>query len=237
MDKVFHEAGTRGSSQLDWLDSKHSFSFADYYCPERIHFGALRVLNDDVVKAGMGFGTHSHQNMEIISIPLKGALKHKDSAGHSELIKVNDVQVMTAGKGIMHSEYNASETEDVHFLQVWIIPEKEGLDPGYDQRSFPDVNENGELQLLVAPKSSQHNALKINQNAYVFRAKVTSGNTLEYTINGNANGVYVFVLNGELTVDGEVLRPRDGIGVDSVNSLDIMGIVNSEFLIFEVPMH
>ncbi|WP_461631179.1 pirin family protein [Labilibaculum euxinus] len=237
MDKVFHEAGTRGSSQLDWLDSRHSFSFADYYCPERIHFGALRVLNDDVVKAGMGFGTHSHQNMEIISIPLKGALKHKDSAGHSELIKVNDVQVMTAGKGIMHSEYNASETEDVHFLQVWIIPEKEGLEPSYDQRSFPDVNENGELQLLVAPKSSQHNALKINQNAYVFRAKVTSGNTLEYTINGNANGVYVFVLNGELTVDGEVLRPRDGIGVDSVNSLYIMGIVNSEFLIFEVPMH
>ena len=237
MDKVFHEAGTRGSSQLDWLDSKHSFSFADYYCPERIHFGALRVLNDDVVKAGMGFGTHSHQNMEIISIPLKGALKHKDSAGHSELIKENDVQVMTAGKGIMHSEYNASETEDVHFLQVWIIPEKEGLEPGYDQRSFPDVNENGELQLLVAPKSSQHNALKINQNAYVFRAKVTSGNTLEYTINGNANGVYVFVLNGELTVDGEILRPRDGIGVDSVNSLDIMGIVNSVFLIFEVPMH
>ncbi|WP_461632824.1 pirin family protein [Labilibaculum euxinus] len=237
MDKVFHEAGTRGSSQLDWLDSRHSFSFADYYCPERIHFGALRVLNDDVVKAGMGFGTHSHQNMEIISIPLKGALKHKDSAGHSELIKVNDVQVMTAGKGIMHSEYNASETEDVHFLQVWIIPEKEGLEPGYDQRSFPDVNENGELQLLVAPKSSQHNALKINQNAYVFRAKVTSGNTLEYTISGNANGVYVFVLNGELTVDGEILRPRDGIGVDSVNSLEIMGIVNSEFLIFEVPMH
>ncbi|PKQ63638.1 hypothetical protein BZG01_15665 [Labilibaculum manganireducens] len=237
MDKVFHEAGTRGSSQLDWLDSKHSFSFADYYCPERIHFGALRVINDDVVKAGMGFGTHSHQNMEIISIPLKGALKHKDSAGHSELIKVNDVQVMTAGKGIMHSEYNASETEDVHFLQVWIIPEKEGLEPGYDQRSFPDVNENGELQLLVAPKSSQHNALKINQNAYVFRAKVTSGNTLEYTINGNANGVYVFVLNGELTVDGEILRPRDGIGVNGVNSLEIMGIVNSEFLIFEVPMH
>ncbi|WP_320017895.1 pirin family protein [Labilibaculum manganireducens] len=237
MDKVFHEAGTRGSSQLDWLDSKHSFSFADYYCPERIHFGALRVINDDVVKAGMGFGTHSHQNMEIISIPLKGALKHKDSAGHSELIKVNDVQVMTAGRGIMHSEYNASETEDVHFLQVWIIPEKEGLEPGYDQRSFPDVNENGELQLLVAPKSSQHNALKINQNAYVFRAKVTSGNTLEYTINGNANGVYVFVLNGELTVDGEILRPRDGIGVNGVNSLEIMGIVNSEFLIFEVPMH
>ncbi|MDM8161278.1 pirin family protein [Labilibaculum sp. K2S] len=237
MDKVFHEAGTRGSSQLDWLDSKHSFSFADYYCPERIHFGALRVLNDDVIKAGMGFGTHSHQNMEIISIPLKGALKHKDSEGHSELINVNDVQVMTAGRGIMHSEYNASETEDAHFLQVWIIPEKEGLEPGYDQRSFPDVNENGELQLLVAPKSSQHNALKINQNAYVFRAKITSGNTLEYTIIGNANGVYVFVLNGELTVDGEILRPRDGIGVNGFNSLEIMGIVNSEFLIFEVPMH
>ncbi|WP_321320906.1 pirin family protein [Labilibaculum sp.] len=237
MDKVFHEAGTRGSSQLDWLDSKHSFSFADYYCPERIHFGALRVLNDDVVKAGMGFGTHSHQNMEIISIPLKGALKHKDSAGHSELIKVNDVQVMTAGKGIMHSEYNASETEEVHFLQVWIIPEKEGLEPSYDQRSFPEVNENGELQLLVAPKSSQHNALKINQNAYVFRAKVASGNTLEYTISGNANGVYVFVLNGELTVDGEVLRPRDGVGVNGVHSLEIIGIVNSDFLIFEVPMH
>jgi redox-sensitive bicupin YhaK (pirin superfamily) len=237
MKKVFHEAGTRGSSQLDWLNSKHSFSFADYYCPERIHFGALRVINDDVVKAGMGFGTHPHQNMEIISIPLNGALKHKDSAGHSELINVNDVQVMTAGKGIMHSEYNASETEDVHFLQVWIIPEKEGLEPSYDQRTFPDLNEDGELQLLVAPKSSQHNSLKINQNAYVYRAKVISGNTLKYQKNGNANGVYVFILNGELTVDGEILRSRDGLGVNDVQSLEIKGIVDSEFLIFEVPMH
>lgn len=236
MEKVFHEASTRGSSQLDWLNSRHSFSFADYYCPERIHFGALRVLNDDVVKAGMGFGTHSHQNMEIISIPLKGALKHKDSAGHSELINVNDVQVMTAGRGIMHSEYNASETEDVHFLQVWIIPEKEGLEPGYDQRTFPDLNENGQLQLLVAPKSSQHNALKINQNAYVYRAKVTSGNILEYRINGNANGVYVFIINGELAVDGEILRSRDGLGVNDVHPLEIKGIVDSVFLIFEVPM-
>ncbi len=236
MEKVFHEASTRGSSQLDWLHSKHSFSFADYYCPERIHFGALRVLNDDVVKAGMGFGTHSHQNMEIISIPLKGALKHKDSAGHSELINVNDVQVMTAGRGIMHSEYNASETEDVHFLQVWIIPEKKGLEPGYDQRTFPDLNENGQLQLLVAPKSSQYNILKINQNAYVYRAKVTSGNILEYRINGNANGVYIFIINGELAIDGEILRSRDGLGVNDVHSLEIKGIVDSVFLIFEVPM-
>jgi redox-sensitive bicupin YhaK (pirin superfamily) len=236
MKKVFHEASTRGSSQLDWLNSKHSFSFADYYCPDRIHFGALRVLNDDVVKAGMGFGTHPHQNMEIISIPLKGALKHKDSAGHSELINVNDVQVMTAGRGIMHSEYNASETEEVHFLQVWIIPEKEGLEPSYDQRTFPDLNKDGELQLLVAPKSSQQNSLKINQNAYVYRAKVTSGNTLEYRINGNANGVYVFVLNGELTVDGEILRSRDGVGVNDVHSLEIKGIVDSDFLVFEIPM-
>jgi len=236
MKKVFHEAGTRGSSQLDWLNSKHSFSFADYYCPERIHFGALRVLNDDVVKAGMGFGTHPHQNMEIISIPLKGALRHKDNAGHSELINVNDVQVMTAGRGIMHSEYNASESEEVHFLQVWIIPEKDGLDPGYHQRSFPDLNTDGELQLLVAPKSSQHNSLKINQNAYVYRAKVTSGNLLEYRVNDKANGFYVFILNGELRVDGEILRSRDGLGVNDVNSLEIKSIVDSEFLIFEMPM-
>ncbi len=236
MKKVFHEAGTRGRSQLDWLNSKHSFSFADYYCPERIHFGALRVLNDDVVKAGMGFGTHSHQNMEIISIPLKGALKHKDSTGHSELINVNDVQVMTAGRGIMHSEYNASDSEEVHFLQVWIIPEEDGLEPSYDQKTFPDLSEDGELQLLVAPNSSQHNVLRINQNAYVYRAKVNSGNSLEYKINGNANGVYVFILNGELTVDGEILRRRDGLGVNGVHSLEINGIEDSDFLIFEVPM-
>lgn len=237
MKKIFHEAGTRGTSQLDWLNSKHSFSFADYYCPERIHFGALRVLNDDVVKAGMGFGTHPHQNMEIISIPLKGALKHKDSTGHSELIQVNDVQVMTAGQGIMHSEYNASETEDVHFLQVWIIPEAEGLEPSYDQKSFPGLNKEGELQLLVAPQKSHHKALKISQNAYVYRAKVTNGNTLEYQLNGNENGVYVFVINGELLINGEILRPRDGLGVNDVHSLEIRGIVDSEFLIFEVPMH
>lgn len=236
MKKVFHEAETRGSSQLDWLLSRHSFSFADYYCPERIHFGALRVLNDDVVKAGMGFGSHSHKNMEIISIPLKGALRHKDNAGNAELINVNDVQVMTAGRGIIHSEYNASETEEVHFLQVWIIPEKEGLLPCYQQRTFSELTDNTELQLLVAPTLSQHNSLKINQNAYVYRAKVTCGNKLEYRRNGNANGVYVFILNGELTVDGEILRSRDGLGVNDVHLLEIIGILDSDFLIFEVPM-
>lgn len=236
MKKIFHEAGTRGSSQLDWLNSKHSFSFADYYCPERIHFGALRVLNDDIIKGGMGFGTHPHQNMEIISIPLKGALKHKDSAGHSQIVKVNDVQVMTAGSGIWHSEYNASETEEAHSLQIWIIPEKDGLTPGYDQKSFPGNKEDDNLQLLVAPVNSDHKVLKINQNAYVYRAKLNSGKKLKYQINAKGNGVYLFVIKGELVVDGEVLRSRDSLGVYEVQLLDITGMKSSDFLIFEVPM-
>ncbi|PKQ65072.1 hypothetical protein BZG02_04375 [Labilibaculum filiforme] len=234
--RVFHEAKTRGNSQLDWLNSKHSFSFANYYCPERIHFGTLRVLNDDIVKAGTGFGMHRHQNMEIISIPLKGALKHKDSAGNSELIQVNDVQVMTAGRGIMHSEYNASETEDVHFIQIWIIPDAEGLEPSYHQRTFTEINKLGGLQLLVAPKLSQHETLKINQNAYVYRAKVNQGNTLEYVLNEHSNGVYIFVLNGELKVDGELIKSRDGLGLSEMELVIVSGIVDAEFLVFEMPM-
>jgi len=236
MKKIFYGADTRGATQLDWLKSKHSFSFADYYCPERIHFGALRVLNDDIIKGGMGFGTHPHQNMEIISIPLKGALKHKDSAGHSQIIKENDVQVMTAGSGIWHSEYNASETEEAHFLQIWIIPESEGLTPGYDQKSFSRNQEDDNFQLLVAPVNSDHNALKINQNAYISRAKLDSGKKLNYQINAKGNGVYLFVTKGELIADGEVLRSRDGLGFYEAQLLNITGMKNSELLVFEIPM-
>lgn len=234
MEKVFHGANTRGATQLNWLNSKHSFSFADYYCPERIKFGALRVLNDDIVKGGMGFGTHSHQNMEIISIPLKGALKHKDSSGHSEIIKVDDVQVMSAGKGIMHSEINASHADEVHFLQIWIIPGAEGVTPRYDQKSFSRIK--NDFQMLVSPMGSENNVLEIHQNAYVFRAQSEKGRTMSYALNSKGNGVYFFVIDGELAIDGQILRSRDGLGVSGVEVLELKILSSSEFIALEVPM-
>jgi len=237
MNKIYHAADSRGTSKLDWLDSKHSFSFADYYCPERINFGALRVLNDDIVKAGMGFGTHPHQDMEIISIVLKGAMRHKDSTGHEEILKANDVQVMSAGTGIRHSEFNASTSEEVHFLQIWIFPDQKGLTPRYEQNTFflPD-NDIG-CQLLVAPINTDNEALKIHQNAYVSRVLISTGQIMEYQQYVATNGIYIFVLEGEVVVGEQLLQKRDGYGIVGNSKLEIGCTEDTHLILLEVPVY
>ncbi|RUT73061.1 pirin family protein [Ancylomarina longa] len=236
MKRIYHAADSRGSSKLDWLDSKHSFSFADYYCPERISFGTLRVLNDDIVKPGMGFGTHPHQDMEIISILLEGAMVHKDSSGHEEILKGNDVQVMSAGTGIMHSEFNASAVDEVHFLQIWIFPDKKGLAPRYDQKTFDDLGMDNSFQLLVAPMNSNNNALKINQNAFVSRARLQKDEFLDYQQNISDNGTYIFVLEGEVVVGEQLLQKKDGFGIFWDAKFKVECTEDAQLIFLEIPM-
>jgi redox-sensitive bicupin YhaK (pirin superfamily) len=182
MKTIVHKADSRGYANHGWLESHHTFSFAGYQNPKRMNFGMLRVLNDDVVQPKMGFGTHPHQNMEIISIPLKGALSHKDSMGNKRAIEVNEIQVMSAGTGLTHSEFNDSKTDEVNFLQLWIIPQEMGVKPNYEQRMFPESGRHNKIQTVVAPKDKQvDNALPISQQAYIYRTKLDSGNALNFT--------------------------------------------------------
>ncbi|MPQ47487.1 pirin family protein [Marinifilum sp. N1E240] len=236
MKKVYHSADSRGTSRLDWLDSRHTFSFADYYCPERISFGTLRVLNDDMIKGGMGFGTHPHQDMEIISIPIKGGLLHKDSTGHEEIISENEVQVMSAGTGIMHSEYNASLTEEAHFLQVWILPLSKGVKPRYDQKIFSISRDKSGIHLIVAPMNSKEDVLEINQNAFISKGILKSGESIDYVRYSKSNGIYIFLIDGELLIEGQIIRSRDGFGLYNKNEIQLNVIRDSEFLVLEVPM-
>ena len=234
MKQVYHSADSRGRSKLDWLDSRHTFSFANYYCPERISFGTLRVLNGDVIMGGMGFGMHPHQDMEIISIPLKGALTHKDSAGHKEIISENEVQVMSAGTGIMHSEYNASAIDEAHFLQIWIIPSSKGVEPRYDQKTF-SCDRSG-VHLLVAPMNSKKDVLEINQNAFISKGILKNGENLEYLKYSKSNGIYIFLIDGELLIEGQIIRSRDGFGLNGVDKIQMNAMRDSEFIVLEVPM-
>jgi len=232
---TLHRADTRGHAVHGWLDSHHSFSFAGYYNPERIHFGALRVLNDDIVQGGMGFGTHPHDNMEIISIPLSGALQHKDTTGRNEIIKTGDVQIMSAGTGIAHSEYNASQTESVNFLQIWIFPKNRNIQPRYEQKTFDVQNRGNKLQLVVSP-NGESGALAINQDAWLSLIRLEEGNTASYKLHQNGNGIYAFVIEGELKVNDDDLKKRDGLGIADANEIFIQSTANSELLLIEVPM-
>jgi len=232
---VFHKADSRGHANHGWLDSHHSFSFGHYYDPERIHFGALRVLNDDVVKGGMGFGKHPHDNMEIISIPLRGALQHNDDTGRNEIIKTGDVQIMSAGTGIFHSEFNASKTDDVNFLQLWVFPKKKGIDPRYEQKSFDVKDRENQLQLVVSPDKDS-NALWINQDSWISLGDVEKGKELNYKTHKKENGVYVFVLEGSLVVNDQKLEKRDGLGIWDTDEIILKAESDSEVLMMEVPM-
>ena len=235
MKKILHKAATRGHANHGWLDSHHTFSFAGYYNAERINFGALRVLNDDKVAGGQGFGTHPHDNMEIVSIPLKGALKHKDSNGNSFVIENNDVQIMSAGTGIYHSEYNNSATDWVNFLQIWVFPKERNIQPRYEQISFDPQARLNKLQLVVSPNSND-GALWINQNAYFSLATLETGKTLTYNLHDTSNGVYLFLLNGSLDVAGEKLEKRDGIGISETEQFELIASNDAEILLMEVPM-
>ncbi len=232
MKSIIHRADTRGTAFFGWLHSRHTFSFGRYYDPERVHFGALRVLNDDIVKGGQGFGTHPHSNMEIISIPLKGDLEHKDSTGKTEVIKTGDVQIMSAGTGLSHSEYNHSQTEDVNFLQLWVVPKHMDIKPRYDQKSF-DQQSNGHWKTVVAPDDDQ--ALWINQDSW-FSLGHFSGSIPDYQPRLAGNGVYVFVIEGNVNVNGISLNERDGVGIWDMDKLNFETSNASKLLLVEVPM-
>ncbi|WP_276497456.1 pirin family protein [Pontibacter litorisediminis] len=233
--KVLHKANTRGHANHGWLDSHHTFSFAHYYNPERMGFGLLRVLNDDVVAPGMGFGTHDHDNMEIISIPLKGSLAHRDSTGTKEVIKTNEVQIMSAGSGISHSEFNGSTTDGVNFLQIWVFPKERDIQPRYGQKAFKPEDRVNRLQTVVSPEKDGE-ALWINQDAWFTLGTLRDGFSEEYALHKPGNGLYAFVLNGEVEVDGEKLGKRDGLGISEVDSVQIKSSGDAELLLMEIPM-
>ena len=235
MKTILHKAATRGHADHGWLQSWHTFSFAGYNDPQRIHFGALRVLNDDTVAAGMGFGKHPHDNMEIISIPLEGALEHGDNMGTKQVIKKGDVQIMSAGTGVVHSEKNASETEPVKFLQIWVFPNKKNVSPRYDQKSFSDEERHNKLLTIVSPMG-ENEGVNIYQNAWFSLGKLDKDTTLSYQLKGAGNGVYAFLLDGDVTINDIVLNKRDGLGIWDKKALSIIANIDSELLVMEVPM-
>jgi redox-sensitive bicupin YhaK (pirin superfamily) len=232
---IIHKAETRGHANHGWLKSYHSFSFANYYNPERMHFGVLRVLNDDYVEAGMGFGTHPHDNMEIISIPLEGDLEHKDSMGNLAVIKNGDVQVMSAGTGITHSEYNKNKDKAVKFLQIWVFPNKKNVTPRYGQITLNEKDRHNKLQQIVSPNPNDAGAW-IHQNAWFHLGKFDKGLTTEYTVKAKENGVYAFVLSGEVTINDQKLSQRDGLGIWNTDKLVIAANADAEILLMDVPM-
>lgn len=232
---ILHKAATRGHADHGWLNSYHTFSFANYHNPERMHFGALRVLNDDTVKGGMGFGAHPHDNMEIVSIPLQGDLEHKDSMGNTTVIKQGDIQVMSAGTGITHSEYNKNKDVAVKFLQIWLFPNKRNVAPRYDQITLNENERHNKLQQILSP-DKEDEGVWIQQDAWFHLGKFDKGVTTTYQLKQKENGLYIFVLDGSIKVDGQELNTRDGYGIWDTTSVDITSVTDAEFLIMEVPM-
>lgn len=235
MEKIIHRANTRGHANHGWLNSYHTFSFANYYDPERIHFGVLRVLNDDTVAPGMGFGKHPHDNMEIISIPLYGDLEHEDSMGNKTVIREGDIQSMTAGTGVFHSEYNKNKDKEVRFLQIWVIPKKRNVSPSYDQISLSLEDRHNQFQQIVSPDANEP-GVTINQDAWFHLAQMDRGKELTYRCKGEGTGVYVFVLEGEVNVNDTELARRDGLGLTETDTLKLRAISDTQVLLMEVPM-
>lgn len=235
-NSVLHKADTRGRADHGWLNSRHTFSFAHYHNPERMHFGVLRVLNDDIVAAGMGFGTHPHDNMEIISIPLEGDLEHKDSMGNTTVIKNGDIQVMSAGTGIRHSEYNKSKDKQVKFLQIWVFPNQKNVTPRYDQITLKSGERHNKFQQILSPHAHDE-GVWIHQNAWFHLGTFDEGFATAYHLKDKQNGVYAFVIKGDVTINGQALHPRDGFGVWDTNQLSIQSnSKGAELLLMEVPM-
>lgn len=228
-------AAERGKKDFGWLKANYSFSFADYYNPESIHFGKLRVLNDDIISAGMGFAPHEHANMEIISIPLKGALKHKDSTGKSRIIRPNEVQIMSAGTGIEHSEKNHIKNGETSVLQIWILPKEFNTEPKYQQQYFDPHHRQNKWQALVSNKHL--NALDINQDAAVSRVNLKAGEAIDYTMSYEGNGVYLFVVSGAIHFQEEQYFERDAIGIEQTNQFTIKALKDADVLALEVPMN
>ncbi len=235
MKTIYHKADSRGHANHGWLDSYHTFSFANYHNPERMNFGVLRVLNDDTVSGGMGFGKHPHKDMEIISIPLAGTLEHGDSMGTESIIENGDVQIMSAGTGIVHSEKNASQKEIVKFLQIWIIPNSIGLEPRYGQINLSDGAKPNDFQQIVSPNKDDEGTW-INQDAWLNLANFDKGNSKDYTLHKKANGVYVFVIEGKAEINNQILEKRDGLGISETQSFKVEALEKSQILLIEIPM-
>lgn len=236
MTTVLHKAASRGHANHGWLDSWHTFSFAGYHNPERIHFGALRVLNDDFVAAGMGFGRHPHDNMEIVSIPLEGDLEHSDSMGNTAVIRQGDVQVMSAGTGVVHSEKNKSNAHPVKFLQIWVFPNQKNVQPRYDQKNFSNEALHNKLLTIVSPVGTSDGGVQMHQEAWFHLGKLDQGTSMRYNLRKEGNGVYVFVLEGDVNINGFDLNRRDGLGISDALTLDIKTASTAELLLIEVPM-
>jgi quercetin 2,3-dioxygenase len=233
MKTTLHKANTRGNANHGWLNANHSFSFASYHNPERVHFGALRVLNDDVIAPGMGFGMHPHDNMEIITIPLEGALVHKDSMGNSEVVYAGDVQVMSAGSGVQHSEYNNSASEYLKLFQIWIFSKHKNVEPRYQQITIDKNFAENKLQTIVAP-TQLPNAIWVHQDCWLNIVTINNSE-VEYKINLENNGVYVMVIEGEIKIGETILNERDAMGIWEVDAFKIEG-ENARVLFIEVPM-
>ncbi|HLV46826.1 MAG TPA: pirin family protein [Flavobacterium sp.] len=233
---VLHKAETRGHANHGWLDSHHTFSFAGYHNPERMNFGVLRVLNDDQVAPGMGFGAHPHDNMEIISIPLEGDLEHKDSMGNVAVIKNGDIQVMSAGTGIQHSEYNRNQDRDTKFLQIWVFPNKRNVTPRYDQITLNESDRKNRWQQILSPNPDDE-GVWIYQKAWFHLGKFDKDISTTYEIKARGNGVYAFILNGDATIEGQELHRRDGFGIWNTDKLKItIHSPETEILLMEIPM-
>ncbi len=236
MKTIFHSATSRGHADHGWLNAHHSFSFANWYDASRVHFGMLRVLNDDIVAGGEGFGMHPHNDMEIITIILKGALQHKDNMGNGSIIKPGDVQVMSAGTGVLHSEFNPLDAEATNLFQLWIIPKEKNIAPRYDQRTYNDEERNNKIQ-TVASGFKGENELYIHQDAAISLANIQAGSSLEYTMKKSGNGVYIMSVNGNVDVEGTQLDSRDAIGIWETNNIKMSSMNGSDIMIIEVPMN
>jgi quercetin 2,3-dioxygenase len=235
MKTIIYRANTRGHFENDWLNTHYSFSFADYFDISRMNFGTLRVLNDDIIKPSSGFGKHPHDNMEIITIPISGILSHKDSMGHQQEIKENEVQVMSAGTGIFHSEFNASTVEECSLLQIWIYPNLHNVKPTYDQKLFESEKSVNQWQVLVNGVDSINGSLTINQNAKISRLKLGANNSVDYAINEASYGSFVFIISGEIEIANENLKERDAIGIYDTKEFKIKAIRDSYLINIEVP--
>lgn len=235
MEKIIHRAESRGFVDHGWLKSSHSFSFGSYFNPERVHFGALRVLNDDKVSGGNGFGTHPHDNMEIISIPLSGTLEHNDSMGNRGTIVPNEIQVMSAGTGVKHSEYNASKVDPVEFLQIWVFPHTRDVTPRYDQIRVDPADRKNKLQQIVSPHPEDEGTW-IHQNAWFHLTDLEPNKAVTYRLKNNKNGVYIFLLEGQIEVLDEILDRRDAIATIDNEEISITARQESSLLLMEVPM-
>ena len=235
-NSILHKANTRGYADHGWLKSRHTFSFANYHNPERMHFGVLRVLNDDIVDAGRGFGTHPHDNMEIISIPLEGDLEHKDSMGNTTVIKNGDVQVMSAGTGVFHSEFNKNQDKLVKFLQIWVYPNKRNVTPRYDQISLDIAARKNKFQQILSPDPNDE-GVWIHQDAWFHMGNFDQGISSSYTLKKKGNGVYVFVIKGGVIINTQQLEAKDGFGIWNVDQFDIQSTASdTELLVMEIPL-